>query len=124
VTPSRVWRQSVRNGEKSAPPGSQGPDLGLAPIRSVAEGGSIWIQRFKEARRRFITAAGRFGLDHDAKRRAAEARHQMTSAAEEISKDAGLLRGAERAGIVGQVKSLTRENRRGLSKERGFELER
>jgi hypothetical protein len=52
----------------------------------VAEGGSIWIQRFKEARRRFITGAGRFGLDHDAKRRAAEARHQMTSAAEEISK--------------------------------------
>jgi hypothetical protein len=30
----------------------------------------------------------------------------------------------ERAGIVQQVKSLTRQNGRGLSKEKGFELER
>jgi hypothetical protein len=48
----------------------------------------------------------------------------MSSAAEEISKDVGLMRHADRAGIVNQVKSLIRENRRGVSKERGFELER
>jgi hypothetical protein len=30
----------------------------------------------------------------------------------------------ERAGFVDQVKSLIRQNRRGLSKEGGFELER
>ena len=76
------------------------------------------------AQRQFIIAATRFGLDTDAKLRASEARQQMKSAAEEISKDAGLMRQAERASIVEQVKSLTRENRRGLSKERGFELER
>jgi hypothetical protein len=48
----------------------------------------------------------------------------MSSAAEEISKDANLMRQADHAGIVDQVKSLIRENRRGLSKERGLELER
>jgi Ti-type conjugative transfer relaxase TraA len=82
------------------------------------------IQRFKAAQREFITAAERFGLDPDAKLRVAEARQQMSSAAEEIAKNVGLMRQAERAGIVGQVKSLIRENRHGLSKERGFELER
>jgi hypothetical protein len=82
------------------------------------------IQRFKVAQCQFIIVAGRFDLDPDAKLRAAEARQQMSSAAKEISKDAGLMRQAERAGIVEQVKSLTRENLRGLSKERGFELER
>jgi hypothetical protein len=76
------------------------------------------------AQREFIKVAGRFDLDPDAKLRAAEARQQMSSAAEEISKDAGLMREAERTGILDQVKSLIRENRRGLSKERGFELER
>ena len=76
------------------------------------------------AQHEFIKVAGRFGLDSDAKLGVAEARKQMSSAAEEISKNVGLMRKAERAGIVGQVKSLIRDNRRGLSKERGFELER
>lgn len=53
----------------------------------------------------------------------AEAREQMSSVAKEIAKDAGLMRQAERAGIVQQVKSLTRDSRRGLSKERDLELE-
>ena len=48
----------------------------------------------------------------------------MSSAAGEISKDAVLMRQAESVGIVDQGKTLVRENRRGLSKERGFELER
>jgi hypothetical protein len=82
------------------------------------------IQRFKVAQLEFIKAAGRFGLDSDASLSVAEARQQMSSAAQQISKDAGLMQQAERAGIVQQVKSLTRENRRGLSKEKGFELER
>jgi hypothetical protein len=76
------------------------------------------------AQREFIKVAGRFDLDPDAKLRTAEARQQMSSAAEEISKDANLMRQADHAGIVDQVKSLIRENRRGLSKERGLELER
>ena len=82
------------------------------------------IQRFKVAQLEFIKAAGRFGLDSDASLSVAEARQQMSSAAQQISKDAGLMQQAERAGIVQQVKSLTHENRRGLSKEKGFELER
>jgi Ti-type conjugative transfer relaxase TraA len=81
------------------------------------------IERFKVAEREFIKAAERFGLDPDAKLRVAEARQRMISAAEEISKDADLMRQAKRAGVVDQVQSLIRENRRGLSKERGFELE-
>jgi Ti-type conjugative transfer relaxase TraA len=93
------------------------------PGREKEQGGDA-IQRFIVAQREFIKVAGRFGLDPDAKLRVAEARQQMSSAGEEISKDAGLMRQAESAGIVDQVKTLVRENRRGLSKEGGFELER
>jgi hypothetical protein len=82
------------------------------------------IERFKVAEREFIKAAERFGLDPDAKSRVAEARQRMSSAAEEISKDGDLMRQAKAAGVVDQVQSLIRENRRGMSKERGSELER
>jgi hypothetical protein len=92
---------------------SQGKEQALDPI-----------QRFKAAQCEFIKVAGRFDLDPEAKLRAGEARQRMSVAAEEISKDAGLMRQAERAGFVDQVKSLIRQNRRGLSKEGGFELER
>jgi hypothetical protein len=68
--------------------------------------------------------AGRFDLDPDAKARAAELRHEMNSAAEEISKSSGLMGAAERAGNAGQVKSLARENQRGLLKDKHFEVER
>ena len=108
----------------------RGFEVAEEPIRKATEAGRgeeqavDAIERFKVAQRQFIKVAGRFDLDPDEKLRAAEARRQMSSAAEEISKDAGLMRLAERAGIVDQVKSLIRENRRGLSKEKGFELER
>jgi len=49
------------------------------------------LQWFQAAQVEFIEAAGRFGLDPDAKRRVAEARQKMRSAAEQISKDAGLM---------------------------------
>jgi hypothetical protein len=55
--------------------------------------------------------------------RAAELRKEMKSAAE-ISANSGLMREAERAGIGGQVRSLARESERGISKEKGFEIER
>ena len=48
----------------------------------------------------------------------------MKSAAEEISKNASIMRQAERADIVDQVKSLTPDNHRRLWKEKGFEMER
>jgi len=48
----------------------------------------------------------------------------VKSAAEEISKNASMMRQAERADIVGQVKRLTPDNHRGLWKEKGFEMER
>jgi hypothetical protein len=101
--------------------------LRKAPEREPAQGMEQTldpIQRFKVAQRDFIGAAGRFDLDPDAKLRASEARQQMKSAAEEISKNASMMRHAERAGIVDQVKSLTPDNHRGLSKEKGFEMER
>ena len=110
----------------------RGFEAAVEPMRKVAEREPVQrkqqavdpIQQFQAAQVEFIKAAGRFGLDPDAKRRVAEARRKMRSAAEEISKDAGLMRQAEAARIVEQVKSLARENRHGLSKERGFELER
>jgi hypothetical protein len=81
------------------------------------------IERFKQAQREFIKVAGKFDLDPDAKARRAELRKEMKSAAEEISRIAGLMRAAERAGIASQVKSLAREKERALSKDEGFELE-
>ena len=110
----------------------RGFEAAVEPMRKVAEREPVQrkqqavdpIQQFQAAQVEFIKAAGRFGLDPDAKRRVAEARRKMRSAAEEISKDAGLIRQAEAARIVEQVKSLARENRHGLSKERGFEPER
>jgi hypothetical protein len=72
----------------------------------------------------FIRAAGRFDLNPEAKARAAELRREMKSAAGEISKNTHLMREAERAGIAGQVKSLDRDNERGLSMGKGFEMER
>jgi Ti-type conjugative transfer relaxase TraA len=82
------------------------------------------VARFKKAQREFVKVAGRFDLDPDAKMRAAEFRQEMKSAAKEISRSAGLMRAAERAGIASQVKSLAREKERTLSKDVGFELER
>jgi hypothetical protein len=71
-----------------------------------------------------IRVAGRFDFDPVAKKRAAVLRQEMKSAAEEISKSAGLMREAERAGIAGQVKSLSREKERALHNDKGFEIER
>jgi hypothetical protein len=82
------------------------------------------IDRFRQAQSEFIKVAGRFDLDPNAKARAAELRHEMKSAAEEISKSSGLMGAAERAGNAGQVKSLARENQRGLLKDKHFEVER
>jgi hypothetical protein len=63
-------------------------------------------------------------MDPDAKMRAAEFGQEMKSTAEAISRDAALMREAERAGIAGQVKSLAREKERALSKDKGIEIER
>jgi Ti-type conjugative transfer relaxase TraA len=82
------------------------------------------VERFRQAQQEFIKAAGRFDLSPEAKARAAELRRDMKSAAREISKNAGLMREAERAGIAGQVKSLARQNEREIAKEKGFEIER
>jgi hypothetical protein len=67
---------------------------------------------------------GNFDLDGKAKARVAELRHEMKSAAEEISKSGDLMRQAAHAGVAGQVKSLEGENQRELSKGKGFEMER
>ena len=61
-----------------------------------------------------------FDLDLDAKMRAAEFRQEMKSAAQRISRDAALMREAERAGIAGQVKNLVREKERTLRNDQGF----
>jgi hypothetical protein len=82
------------------------------------------VARFKRAQHEFIKVAGRFDLDPGAKIRAAEFRQEMKSAAQRISRDAALMREAERAGIAGQVKSLAREKERALSKDQEIELER
>jgi Ti-type conjugative transfer relaxase TraA len=82
------------------------------------------IEHFKQAQREFIKVAGKFDLDRDAKVRGAQLRQAMKSAAEEISRSAGLMREAERVGIAGQVKSLAREKESALSKDEGFEIER
>ena len=82
------------------------------------------VERFRKAQQEFIRAAGRFDLSRAAKVRAAELRRDMKSAAMEISKNADLTREAERAGIADQVKSLAREKQTGLSKDKGFEMER
>jgi hypothetical protein len=86
--------------------------------------GASPIERFKHAQRDFINVAGRFDLDAEAKARAADLRQQMTSVAQEISKDVNLIRETERARIGGQVKSLARENQPESSKQKDFELER
>ena len=82
------------------------------------------VDRFKRAQREFIKVAGRSDLDPEAKLRAAELRKDMKSVAKEISKSSSLMQEAERAGIAGQVNDLARENQRGLSKEKSFEMER
>jgi hypothetical protein len=74
--------------------------------------------------RDFTKVAGRFDLDPALKARAAELRREMEHAAKNISRSADLMREAVRAGISGQVKSLARENARGPSEEKGFDLER
>ncbi|HTQ09548.1 MAG TPA: Ti-type conjugative transfer relaxase TraA [Fimbriimonadaceae bacterium] len=88
------------------------------------EPGQSPIERFKQAQGEFIKVAGRFDLDPEAKQSTSKLREEMKSAAQEISKDANLMREAERAGFAGQVTSLARENRRELSKGKGFEMER
>jgi hypothetical protein len=82
------------------------------------------VARFKQAQREFSNVAGRFDLDPEAKMQAAEFRQQMKSAAEAISRDAALMREAERAGIASQVKSLAREKERTPCNDKVFELER
>jgi hypothetical protein len=82
------------------------------------------VERFRKAQQEFINVAGRFDLTPEAKARGAELRREMKSAAGEISKNAGLMQAAERAGIAGQVKSLVRENESGVSKGKDFEMER
>ena len=68
--------------------------------------------------------AGRFDLDPEAKVRTVELRQEMKSAAEEISRNAGLMNEARHTGMAGQVKSLACESERGLSKGKDFEMER
>jgi Ti-type conjugative transfer relaxase TraA len=92
-------------------------------IRRVTESQHI-IGRFKRMQRDFTKVAGRFDLDPVFRARAAELRRDMKRAATEISRSPDLMREATRAGIAGQVKSLARENARGPSQEKGFDLER
>lgn len=82
------------------------------------------VERFKRMQRDFTKAAARFDLDPACKARAAELQLKMKQAAKEISSDSDLMREAARAGIASQVKGLARENTRGPSEEKGFDLER
>jgi len=82
------------------------------------------IDRFKRMQRDFTKVAGRFDLDPAFKARAAELRLEMQQIAKEISSSSDLMREATHAGIASQVKSLARENARGASQEKGFDLER
>ena len=82
------------------------------------------IDRFKQMQRDFTKVAGRFDFDPAFMARAAELRLEMQQTAKEISSSSDLMREATRAGIASQVKSLARENARGPSQEKGFDLER
>jgi Ti-type conjugative transfer relaxase TraA len=82
------------------------------------------IDRFKRMQRDFGEVVARFDLDPAFKARAAELRLEMKQTAKDISSSKDLMREAARAGIASQVKSLTRENARGPSEEKGFELGR
>jgi Ti-type conjugative transfer relaxase TraA len=82
------------------------------------------IDRFKRMQSDFTKVVGRFDLDPAFKARALELRQDMKQAAREISSSSDLMREAARAGIASLVKSLARENARGPSEEKGFELER
>jgi Ti-type conjugative transfer relaxase TraA len=95
----------------------------VGDIRRTAKPEHV-IETFKRMQRDFTKVAGRFDLDPALKARAAELRLDMEQAAKDISRSADLMREAVRAGISGQVKSLARENARGPSEEKGFDLER
>jgi Ti-type conjugative transfer relaxase TraA len=82
------------------------------------------VDRFKRMQRDFTRVAGRFDLDPASKARALELRQDMMQTAKDISNSAQLMREAAHAGIASLVKSLARENARGPSEEKGFELER
>jgi ATP-dependent exoDNAse (exonuclease V) alpha subunit len=81
------------------------------------------IDRFKRMQRDFTRVAGRFDLDPASKARALELRQDMMQAAKDISNSTELMREAAHAGIASLVKSLARENARGPSEEKGFDLE-
>ena len=118
----QIIRNLVRCGEKHtrAPPPHFVSQCEETRLRRTAQREDEQRIALVDQRHRPVTQLGareRFGLDPDAKLRVGVARQRMSSAAEEISKDAGLMRQAEGAGIVDQVKSLIRENRRGCRKK-------
>jgi Ti-type conjugative transfer relaxase TraA len=82
------------------------------------------IDRFKRMQRDFTKVAARFDLDPALKSRAAELRQDMKQTATEISSSSDLMRGAARAGIASQVKSLARESAHRPLEEKGFNLDR
>jgi hypothetical protein len=80
------------------------------------------IERFKKAQREFVTVAGKFDHDPEVKARGAELRQEMKSAAEEISRGAGLMREAEHDGIADQVKGLRAKRSAPCPKKRELRL--
>jgi ATP-dependent exoDNAse (exonuclease V) alpha subunit len=95
----------------------------LTGIRRATEPEHL-IDRFKRMQRDFGEVVARFDLDPGFRARAAELRLDMKRTAKDISNSKDLMREAARAGIASEVKSLARENARGPSEEKGFELER
>jgi Ti-type conjugative transfer relaxase TraA len=91
-------------------------------IRRVTEPERL-IDRFMRMQRDFGEVVARFDLDPAVKARAVELRLEMRQTAKDISNHKDLMREAARAGIASEVKSLAREDARGPSEEKGFELE-
>jgi Ti-type conjugative transfer relaxase TraA len=81
------------------------------------------VARFKQAQKEFIQVAGLADFDPQAKARSAELRDEMKRASQEIARDPGRMRAAEREGFAPQVKNFVRqaERERGREKGRGAE---
>ncbi len=105
-----------RQQERVLVPEQRTPAVAKARARShrALQGGAAGV----------IGVAGRFDLDPAAKARADDLREEMKSAAQEIAKHPDRMRGAERTGIGGQVKSLIRQAERERGREKGKGLDR
>ena len=99
--------------------------------KSVAGQGDP-VARFNQAQKQVcIQIAGLADFDPNAKNRSAELREEMRQASQEIAKDPGRLRAAEREGFAPQVRNFVRqaqkergrEKARDYGKDRDFDME-